>query len=201
MVRLLLVVPLFTGCVEYDLDGDPALEGLGDTAAPPVQEPGEVALGCVDDYNATMPWRRSEFWYDADQPKDAAGEDWWADDFDDTAWAPLAHLPDRDPLATDNDVFYRSDFWLDDVVGSTDIQFVGNDGVWLYVNETFVGHWGGEWRQPGCINVASGCGVNYDAPPADVTDLLQPGHNHIAVMLTNGPQGFLLDIQAGCSPR
>lgn len=187
----MLLVP---GCSEY---------GLGDDADPVDYDPGvpaegEAQLTCMTSYDGVMPWRKSELWYGDEPPVDASGALWSDDDFDDSAWEVLAGLPDRGGDTTNHDVFYRSNFWLDAVEGATTINFKGNDGMWLVVNEVLVGHWGGEWREDGCVNVESGCGVNYDEPPADVTDLFRVGHNHIAVMLTNGPPGYSLDINAHC---
>ncbi|MDP6931309.1 MAG: hypothetical protein QGG40_00265 [Myxococcota bacterium] len=80
----------------------------------------------------------------------------------------------------------------------TELYFVGSDGIWLYVNGTYLGHWGGEWREGGCINVPEGCSVNYEVAPIDITDYLQAGSNVVAVMLTNGPTGYYLEMDATC---
>jgi len=169
-----------------------------DEAEVPVALANQVRLPCNDDYSDTMPWRKSPIWYDAAAPTDLAGLDWLEPAFDDGAWDLLGGLPDEDWSTEDHDVFYRATFWLDEVVGKTDIEFVGNDGVWLYVNGAFVGHWGGEWRAGGCINEPVNCGLNYDAPPVDVTSFLHAGENVVAVMLTNGPTGYYLEINATC---
>lgn len=160
----------------------------------------ETWLPCDDAYSDTMPWKESGLWYGDTQPTDTAGRPWTASAFDDSGWDVLDGLPDA-ALGTEyHDVFYRAVFSLEAVEGTTEVEFQGNDGVWLYVNETYVGHWGGEWRQGGCINDTTGdCSVNYEVPPIDVTPWLVPGPNLFAVMLTNGPSGYWLDIRATCT--
>lgn len=191
------LVLALAGCGEYDFarDGDP--NDLGDTAIG-VPHQGEARLTCVTNYDGVMPWLKSPLWYATDPPEDDAGALWSDADFDDTSWEVLAGLPDREVGPTGHDVFYRSNFWLDEVVGVTTVNFRGNDGMWLYVNGSAVGHWGGAWREEGCVNVANGCGVTSEAPPADITPFLRAGHNHVAVMLTNGPPDYSLDVNAHC---
>jgi hypothetical protein len=194
------VLAMLVSCSEYDVGQKvphgPASESSTSSTTPLVGLP---VLVCNDEYSETMPWVKSPNWYESTQPADADDRMWYESDFDTPSdWLALEGLPDQDLIAEDNDVFYRAEFELTGVVGTTEIEFIGNDGVWLYVNDWFVGHWGGEWREGGCINVDEGCSINYAAPPTDVTPLLQAGRNVIAVMLTNGPAEYSLDIHATC---
>lgn len=163
-------------------------------------EPVVVTLSCTDDWSDTLPWVRSPIWTAAEVPVDADGDHYYDAGFEvPPDWLAVGALPDEDPVPENHDLFYRATFNLDAVVGATDISFIGNDGVWLYANGWFLGHWGSAWRQGGCINVDDGsCTVNTDAPPADLTPFLRAGTNTLAVMLTNGPTGYYLDIDANC---
>lgn len=169
-----------------------------DTPVADVALSNQTWMTCDDSYNATLPWKTSGIWTDVVAPMDDEGRYWYDPEFDDASWSLLGGMPDQQDDIADNDIFYRATFNLDRVVGTTQITFVGNDGVWLYVNGSHVGHWGGGWRQAGCVNVPEGCGTNYDAPPVDITPWLQAGRNTFAVMLSNGPTGYYLDIQAEC---
>jgi hypothetical protein len=178
-------------------DSDVPADPSGDDPGEP--EPGVPRLPCDDAFDASMPWVSTGLWYSSEAPRDSADRAWFERHFDDTAWSAIGPLPDSDDSASDHDVFYRARFHLDQVEGTTRFKFTGNDGVWLYVNGELVGHWGGDWRGPGCINdQTGGCSVNYVADPVDVTDYLVPGLNVVAVMLTNGPSGYWLDIDSTC---
>lgn len=210
-MRTAICLLSLAGCSEYDFSSeDRPIEG----PPPPITEPvppetteattvethtgsRPMTLPCDDSYSENMPWLRTDVWTDAQAPSDTAGLPWYEVDFDDTLWMDLEGLPDEDWSTTDHDLFYRATFWLDSV-GDTEIEFVGNDGVWLYANGSFVGHWGGDWREGGCINEPVNCGENSFAPPVDVTDFLVEGNNVLAVMLTNGPTGYYLEINATC---
>lgn len=222
MSRWLVTGCVIAGCSEYEVSSKPTTPAATTTSPPSVPSTSTWApppppdtttpppppdtgapppvLDCTDDWSVALPWVRSPVWTDPAPPVDADGDAYYDDAFDVPAdWLAVGVLPDEDPVPEFHDLYYRATFHLDAVVGTTEIGFVGNDGVWLYANGWFLGHWGSAWREGGCINVDDGsCGVNTNAPPADLTPFLQPGENTLAVMLTNGPTGYYLDIDANC---
>lgn len=204
MNRIWILVPvlLACGCSEYAVHGKPGDPDEDVVTTGPDTDTDDAppeGVPCDETYAASLEWRSTGAWFSDAQPTDGGGDPWYVAGFDDSEWAPVGVMPDGMYGVSDNDVFYRSTFTLGSVVGRTTVRFEGNDGVWLYVNGGFVGHWGSEWREGGCINDSTGeCAINTVADPVDVTAWLQPGTNVFAVWLTNGPSTYLLYIEPTC---
>jgi hypothetical protein len=98
-----------------------------------------------------LDWKMSDLIHDCDGPVDAHGNHWYEFDFDDSFWQPVElrhHI--RNSSAVDR--FYRATFALNFVPAQAEISFESDDGLWVYINERFVGHWGGDCYQPCCVN-------------------------------------------------
>ncbi len=132
-------------------------------------------------------WRRSPTWDDDfEGPVDGSGARWWMPEFDDTSWAITA-TPDENSIPERNDRFYRGYFHVDNPQTFGLLEVASDDGLWLYVNGAFMGHWGGEWRQEGCVNSPHFCSVREEVPPITVNSALHSGTNVVAVRVSNGP--------------
>ena len=136
-------------------------------------------------------WKASEPWSgDATGPTDAAGRPWYAPQFDDSGWVTI-ELPDANGLPPATDRFYRVSSYVSDPSNVPPLSFASDDGIWIYVNGVSLGHWGGSWRQSGCVNR---CDTGVDVPPQRISDLLETGTNTIAVMVSNGPGDSYFDL-------
>ena len=117
-------------------------------------------------------------------PIDPLGKYWYEKDFDDSSWQDIT-IPDIDSFSNGNDRFYRAEFFSIPELAKTKIWFQSDDGIWIYVNGDFVGHWGSECGGGCCVNCA-GCGCNEVVAPVDITSYLHEGDNVFAVMVNNG---------------
>ena len=63
--------------------------------------------------------------------------------------------------------------------------FMSDDGVWIYIDGSLIGYWGGDCHQGGCVN-SPGCGDNTTVPALDITAHLQSGVNLIAAHISDG---------------
>jgi von Willebrand factor type D domain/Beta-galactosidase jelly roll domain len=129
-------------------------------------------------------------------PTDAGGIPWYAPDYDDSAFAAV-ELPDSS-IPAGQDGFYRTTFELTAAPANLALQVRSNDGMWLYVNGQFQGHWGGAFQQGGCVN-GSGCAANTALAPLPIADLLLPGRNVIAVRVSNPNAGSYFSLVAACT--
>ena len=117
-------------------------------------------------------------------PKDSLGNLWYEPDFDDSAWTVIA-LPQQNTIPENRDGFYRATFNLSDF-GTVFLNFESDDGIWIYVNGESLGHWGGDCHE--ARNVG-------DEESVEITDLVKPGRNHLAVHVSNGPKSSLMDLE------
>ncbi len=79
---------------------------------------------------------------------------------------------------------------------SITVSFCSNDGIWVYVNGSFIGHWGGNCHTDGCTNgptCAQGCNNNLTVPEWNISNSVSPGTNVISVHISNGSS------QGGCN--
>ena len=117
---------------------------------------------------------------------DNSDNEWYEIDFDDIYWSPI-YLPDYNWNCTDCDRFYRGYFKaLDDNLNLNDyyLKIKSDDGIWIYINGIYVGHWGGDIHQGGKVNIILPDdipGDSYKADPIYITDKLVSGKNVIAI--------------------
>lgn len=74
-------------------------------------------------------------------PTDGAGRFWYEAGFDASSWTPIG-LPSQNDVPSDRIRFYRGAFNLDGNASAA-ISFNSDDGITIYVNGVFKGHWGG----------------------------------------------------------
>ncbi len=133
----------------------------------------------------------------ASEPTDSCegptqGEVAWRDsEFDDSAWTVI-EMPDVNTIPRPGHRFYRGHFVV--VSGAVcNLTWASDDGSWIYLNGTPLGHWGGDCGEPGCVGGARGCG----GPGGflDLTPHLREGVNVLGVHVGNASCccGSLLD--------
>ena len=139
----------------------------------------------------TLSWRASSTTSSCTGTTDGAGNPWYTSAFDDSAWTSLSP-PVSNDIPTPGDRFYRGSFWVE-WRASASVSFSSDDGIWVYVNGVFVGHWGGNCHSPGCVN-KSGCSNNSSVAAVDVSAYIQAGENVIAVQVSNGSNGSYFNL-------
>lgn len=115
--------------------------------------------------------------------KDSSGYEWYEYSYNDAKWSPLINLPDRGWGCNKCDRYYRGHFELTtENIDEDDyyLDFTSDDGIWIYVNSAFVGHWGGEMHKGGRAN-GPGAGKFEKVDPVFVSDKLHTGRNVISV--------------------
>ena len=80
---------------------------------------------------------------------------------------------------------------------SLDLQ--SDDGLWVYVNGTEIGHWGGSWQAEGCVNDNAWCGVTTQVDPVDITPWLNAGENLVAARVSNAIDGAWFELTVICA--
>ncbi len=153
-------------------------------------------LGGVE---VSITWRASSVRRDCAGPRDSSGRFWYDPAFDANGWSAIT-LPDIQYQTEASDRFYRGVFTLFSLPQTGAVTVASDDALWLYVNGTQVGHWGGECYSAGCVNNPLGvCAINRVVPPIDITRLLVLSRNVIAAHVTDQGQGaqrvFRLDLQ------
>ncbi|MEW6110372.1 MAG: hypothetical protein AB1632_14575 [Nitrospirota bacterium] len=148
--------------------------------------------------NPLFSWKASATWSgDFNGPRDSKGRRWFDHDFDDFNWSTIT-LPDNDSFYSHNpmDRFYRASFDLFNT-GIIKLSFSSDDGILIYVNGRFLGHWGGQWRMSGCVNNPHGkCIENINVQPIEVpSNLVINGKNVIAVRVSNGGYNSYFDMR------
>ena len=117
-------------------------------------------------------------------PKDSLGRLWYEPDYNDSTWTVVT-LPQQNTIPENRDGFYRTTLNLSDF-GSVFLNFYSDDGIWIYVNGEKLGHWGGDCHE--ARNVSDGESV-------EITDLVEPGRNPLAIHVSNGPKSSLMDLE------
>ncbi|MEW6110074.1 MAG: thermonuclease family protein [Nitrospirota bacterium] len=153
---------------------------------------GEISL------KASPPWSG-----DFNGPIDLKGRKWFEIDYDDSDWAQVS-LPDNNSFYSHNPVdrFYRASLNLSGAEG-IQLNFSSDDGIWIYVNGRFLGHWGGQWRKGGCVNNPQGkCVENVNIQPIVVpSNLILLGKNVIAIRVSNGGYDSYFDMRIHICPK
>lgn len=106
-------------------------------------------------------WKQA-FTYDSIMSKpsnDNQGKEWYDLKYDDTVWNYLGEMT---VLKSSNwgcdycDRFFRGKLFISDDDYSENqfyIEYASDDGIWVYANGNFVGHWGGDIRKQGSVNI------------------------------------------------
>ncbi|HEY5638913.1 MAG TPA: hypothetical protein VIW01_02580, partial [Dehalococcoidia bacterium] len=145
-------------------------------------------------------WRASEPWSAGlPGPVDGGGALWYEPSFDSSSWSSIS-LPDVNSIGANPgyDRFYRAVVFVASPATFDHIAFQSDDGLWLYVNGTFLDSWG----NGGCTNNPPGsCATNQNVPPIDIRPYLQAGSNIVAVRLNNaaGPTSYF-DLNTAPEP-
>jgi hypothetical protein len=161
---------------------------------------------------AEMWWLASEVMKKTSRLHDREGHAWFDPEFDDSQWQKIV-LPDDDSFGNKvpKSRLYRSRFSLAKVTENVDVTlsntvmpstyyrssqetesislvFASDDGIWIYINGRFLGHWGAREKIGGCVNdPLKRCGENGVVPPVLIPDsFLHGGENVIAVKVHNG---------------
>jgi hypothetical protein len=161
---------------------------------------------------ADVEWRVSPVFKLGKTPRDRGQRPWYQPDFDDAGWTSI-ELPDDNSFGQQDarNRFYRSHFWLGKPQEAVSVKlsedtnhtalrpvsqeseavnlvFSSDDGVWIYVNGRFLGHWGAPEKRGGCVNdPLKRCGIDGSVPAVSVPEsFLRPGDNVIAVKVHNG---------------
>jgi formylglycine-generating enzyme required for sulfatase activity len=130
-----------------------------------------------------LEWRASAPMVNCEGPTDGTFP-WHDPSFDDNEWTPLL-LPDMNTIPVNHDRFYRTTF---NAVDGLRHQFVFNsdDGIRVFLNgQLMIAETNGCYQQ-GCVNPILFCGEWVTVPPVDMTPLLAPGENFLAVHVSNG---------------
>jgi hypothetical protein len=138
---------------------------------------------------ASVEWRASDIVKESKKLRDPGRRYWFAPDFDDRDWEVIM-LPDDNAFGDEikHARYYRSRFSLKDANESVAAVFSSDDGIWIFINGRFLGHWGAKENEGGCVNDPLGrCGVNGTVQPVIIpSEFLRAGENTIAVKVNNG---------------
>lgn len=179
--------PVDTGTETTPVDTDPTGTGT-DTVTEEVDCTGV-------DFGAWSWWGSQPIAEEAD-PEDAAGHAFWDPAYDMVGWSTVV-LPEHNiPVGADR--AYLAHFSLPTVPENVSFDLASDDGLWLWLNGTFVGHWGGEWQEEGCVNDDAGCVITVSVAAVDVTASVLPGDNVIAARVSNPVMDAWFDVQARC---
>lgn len=141
-------------------------------------------------------WGSMPFSTEADL-EDPAGQPYYATSFDLKDWSTVSN-PDSGHTPSGSDKAYRVDLTLAATGPAIWVDLQSDDGLWLYVNEVFVGHWGGDWQEEGCVNDDANCATFEYADPVDVTAHLHAGPNVLAVRVSNAIDQSYMGVRPRC---
>lgn len=89
---------------------------------------------------------------------------------------------------------YRGTFDLNDLSRTIKAYVESDDGVWLYVNGAFLGHWGASTGQLRCVNHFFGCELNDSVNDIALTNLIR-GKNVISAVVYDGGGGEFFKLE------
>ena len=160
----------------------PILMALASAVAPaaraaPVPPPSSGAAVAVS-------WTASPVMVSCDGPVEA-GVAWYDVGFRPADWAPVT-MPDAGPIPGNQpgDRFYRGTFHTSGDEALL-LEVMADDGVRIFLNGHAVAREGADCHRAGCVNTRCGNGVAAGGLH-DLTPLVRPGENLLAVHLTNG---------------
>ncbi|MCB9699689.1 MAG: beta galactosidase jelly roll domain-containing protein, partial [Alphaproteobacteria bacterium] len=149
--------------------------------------------------DVTLPvlaFRGSPTFTQRSDPTDGQGRVFWNPAADTGSYTAVT-LPDT-ATPPGSDRAYVATFTLTDIPLNLSLELQSDDGVWVWLNGTAVGHWGGAWQQEGCVNENANCLVTTVVPPIDVTSLLVPGTNTLAARVSNSVENNFFEIIPRC---
>lgn len=119
---------------------------------------------------------------------------WTATDFSENGWQDIA-LPNKNGWGCDNCYRrYRGTFYLDGVNNSAKVSLTSDDGIWVYVNGRYLGHWGGDSSNPLlCVNSVS-CFKSQTVGDLAVGGYLKQGKNVISAIVYDGGGSEYFDL-------
>lgn len=141
-------------------------------------------------------WGSMPFATEADLT-DGSGRPFWSVDFDLKDWSTVSN-PDAGHCPSGSDKAYRVPLTLSAAGPGIWLDLQSDDGLWVWVNGTEVGHWGGDWQEEGCVNDKANCAEFVEAAPAEITALLHPGENVLAVRVSNAINQAYMGVRARC---
>ncbi|TNE87924.1 MAG: hypothetical protein EP330_16665 [Deltaproteobacteria bacterium] len=206
-MRYLIPALLLTGCSDWALFGEADGNGPGtdpvlplDTGEAIVDDEPPAYTSCEAVGLWTDQWWGSQPFTTPDDPTDFASRPFWDEDFDltDQGWSTVS-VPDVGHVPSGTDKVYRTTLWLDAVGPRTFLDIQSDDGVWMWLNGEYLGHWGGEWQEEGCVNDDANCTTFVDVAPVEITDEVQVGANVLAVRLSNPILGAYMGVHARCA--
>ncbi len=116
--------------------------------------------------------------------------------FDLRDWSTVS-MPDSGHNPAGSDRAYRAVLDLPaDMRLFVDLQ--SDDGLWLWVNGTAVGHWGGGWQEEGCVNDEANCLETATVAPVEITAFVQSGDDVLAARVSNAVEGSYFMLHAYC---
>jgi len=176
---------IWIGCSEYGLLTEKALNEGGETKP----------YSCTELEMTMSEWQKSPSQENM-IIKDENGLSWFKTNFDTSSFQGTP-LPDRS-IEPGFDKIYRSDLTIASIPPRLMLDIQSDDGIWVYINETFVGNWGGEWQEEGCVNDDAECVESVHVDKIDITSFLQSGTNHIATRVSNPVFGSYFDLNVQC---
>jgi|GEM_PF-1564706 len=209
-----MVLLLHLGCSEFGLnrkEEDPVgtdsgttvpVDTSGDSDAP--TEDSDPTGGTTDttpvecdgvSFPTSQWWGSQPFSTEAD-PVDAAGRPFYDPAYEMVGWSTVV-LPERNtPVGYDKAFLTR--FTLHSAPPDWHLDFDSDDGLWLWLDGDFLGHWGGDWQEEGCVNDAADCLISVDADPVDVTAWATPGEHVLAGRVSNATTASWFDVRMIC---
>jgi hypothetical protein len=118
---------------------------------------------------------------------------WTSAGYNDGAWQET-HLPDWRWYCDNCYKKYRGTFELSSTVSGLKLTFASDDGLWLYANGQFLGHWGADSKTNlMCVNY-DGCANNQKVADIPLANLVS-GKNIISAVIYNGGGGQYFNLQ------
>ncbi len=174
---------------------DPTPEQEPDEDPTPTPDPDPVT--CEDWDEPDWIWLASPPFSDEADPSDAAGLPFWEPGFVPPDWQTI-ELPDSGTTPQGTDRAYLAVVKFTELPPILHLSLQSDDGLWLWINGEYMGHWGGEWQMEGCVNENAGCVDSVDVPDLDITELLVEGDNLVAARVSNPLQDNWFEVLPFC---
>lgn len=117
---------------------------------------------------------------------------WTASGYSDDGWQDIS-LPDSGWYCNNCYRRYRGIFYLDGAPQNLKMFFESDDGIWIYINGQYAGHWGGDGGRLRCVN-HYGCEFNDVAGDIALANLTQ-GKNVISAVVYDGGGGEYFQLR------